>query len=171
MDRGALTTAVGFDLDSTLADTRHRWGLSPMSDPSSDWGRYCAARMGDTPFPGAVAAARLHYPHHRVYVFSGSEESSAAVTRQWLDLHRIPFDDIRQRPPGDNAPNGRLKARFICELRERGIEMLLYYEDHPQAAGQIEMLAEVPVLVVNPRYPEDEERFRRGAADGMGGGL
>lgn len=171
MNRGELKTAVGFDLDSTLADTRHRWDLSPMANPESSWGEYCAARLGDTPVPGTVTAARLHYQQHQVHVFSGSEASSERVTRKWLDFHRIPFDVLRQRPSGDKTPNGLLKVRFILELREQGIETVLFYEDHPDSAGDIERLAGVPVVVVNPRYPEDEEKFRRGSSDGMGGGL
>ncbi len=171
MNRGELKTAVGFDLDSTLGNTRHRWHLSPMADQSSDWDRYCAARAGDTPIRGPVAAARLHYPHHQVHIWSGSQESSALVTLDWLDLHRIPFDGLRQRPPGDCTPNGLLKVRFILELREQGIETVAYYEDHPDSAQVIEEKTGVPVIVVNPCYPEDEEKFRRGSSDGAGGGL
>lgn len=171
MNRSELKTAVGFDLDSCLAYTRARWHLSPMADPASDWDRYCAARMSDTPIAGTVAAARLHYPHHQVHVFSGSEESSERVTRKWLDFHRIPFDVLRQRPPGCGTPNGLLKAGWILELREHGTETVLFFEDHPDSAADIEKLTGVPVMVVNPRYPEDEEKFRRGVADGKGGGL
>lgn len=171
MNRAEIKTAVGFDLDSTLASTRHRWGLSPMADPTSSWDKYCAARMGDTPFRGPVAAARLHYQVHQVHVFSGSEESSGDVTRAWLALHRVPYDALRQRPEGDHTPNGLLKVRFILELWEQGIEMVAYYEDHPDSAAVIERETGVPVIVVNPCYPEDEERFRRGKSDGKGGGL
>lgn len=171
MNREDIRTAVGFDMDSTLANTRHRWGLSPMADPSSNWEKYCAARMGDLPFRGPATLARLSHPVHQVHIWSGSEESSREVTRAWLDLHQVPFDDLRQRPFGDHTPNGLLKARFILELRERGIETVLYVEDHPDSARTIEHLTGVPVLVVNPCYPEDEEKFRRGRSDGMGGGL
>jgi hypothetical protein len=171
LNRNELVTAVGFDLDSTLANTRHRWGLSPMADPSSDWHAYCAARIGDEPFPGTVAAARAHYRTSQVHIFSGSEESSRLVTLQWLDLHRIPFDGLRQRKPGDDRANHEVKIEGILELRARGIEMLLYYEDHPEVAVRIYEATKVPVLVVNPCYPEDEERFRRGNYDAAGGGL
>jgi hypothetical protein len=171
LNRRYLRTAVGFDIDSTLADTRHRWHLSPMTDPESNWERYCAARAGDTPIRGTVAAARAHYLYHQVHLFSGSEDSSGPVTRRWLDRHRVPFDVLRQRPAGDNSTNAELKIRFIEELRAAGVEMVLYYEDHPDVAAEIEVKTGVPVLVVNPCYIEDEERFRRGRVDGMGGGL
>jgi phosphoglycolate phosphatase-like HAD superfamily hydrolase len=166
-----LRTAVGFDLDSTLCNTRHRWHLSPMADPESSWEKYCAARIGDTPIPGVVAAARLHYLYNQIHIWSGSESSSDQVTRRWLTRHRVPFDDLRQRPPGDDSPNAELKIRFIEELRAKGIETVLFFEDVPDVGRQIEEKTGVPVLVVNPCYPEDEEKFRRGTHDGRGGGL
>lgn len=171
MNRTLLKTAIGFDLDSTLADTRHRWDLSPMADPASSWEEYCAARLGDTPIAGTVTAARLYYRHYQVHIFSGSEESSERVTRKWLDFHRVPFDVLRQRPSGDETPNSQLKARWILELREQGIEMLLYYEDHGPVALEIPVLTGVPVLGVNPFYPQDAYKFQQGTFDNKGGGL
>jgi hypothetical protein len=171
VNREELTTAVWFDFDSTLANTRHRWGLSPMVDPDSTWDVYCAARIGDSPMSGPVAAARAHYQHHQVHVFSGSEESSRLVSLQWLDLYRVPYDRLMQRPPGDVRNNAEIKIGFIRELQALGVDVLFGYEDHPEVAADIEKETGTPVIVVNPCYPEDEERFRRGRHDGMGGGL
>jgi hypothetical protein len=169
--RKYLRTAVGFDLDSTLCDTRHRWGLSPMADPESTWDVYCAARLGDAPILGTVTTARLFYLTNQIHIWSGSEATSDAVTRTWLSRHRVPFDDLRQRPEGDHRPNAELKISFILDLRERGIETVLYYEDMPDVATEIYDKTGTPVVVVNPCYPEDEEKFRRGPYDGRGGGL
>jgi hypothetical protein len=171
-DRSALRTVVLFDIDSTLAHTQHRWGLNPNADPASSWEAYCAARLGDTPLAGTVAAARLHYPHHLVHLCSGSDASSEAVTRQWLDLHRVPFDDLRQRPLGDRTPNEDLKVNYVFELRARGLEVVLAYEDWETAARALELKAGVPVIGVNPFYAADLAKTQQQAAfDGMGGGL
>lgn len=170
MNREDLKTAVCFDLDSCLAWTRNRWHLSPSADPASDWHKYCAARMGDAPIAGTVRAAELHYPHHQVHIISGSSDSSRAVTLAWLDLHHIPFDSLKQRPAGDETANGMLKVRFIRELNVQGIDVVLFYEDHPRTAEEIG-LAGVPVLGVNPFYPEDAHKFQQGAFDNRGGGL
>ena len=170
MNRGALTTAVLFDLDSSLADTRHRWHLSPGADPESSWDRYCAARMGDAPIPGAVAAARLHYPHHQVNICSGSEASAEQVTRAWLDRHRVPFDALVLRTD-PAARNADIKVRYIEFLRSVGIETVLFYEDQREVALEIYQRTRVPVLGVNPLYPEDAHRFQQGSFDSRGGGL
>jgi hypothetical protein len=169
--REYLSTAVLFDLDSCLADTRHRWGLSPMADPESTWERYCAARAGDQPIAGSVTAARLHYLHNQVHVVSGSEASSRDVTLAWLARHRVPFDVLRQRAPGDTRENAEVKIAYILELRASGIEPVLFYEDHPDVTAAIEAGTGVPVVCVNPRYPADREKFRTAALDGLGGGL
>ena len=171
MNREDLKTAVVFDRDSCLSLTRHRWHLSPMADPERTWDDYCAAAGGDQPNPGAVRAARLHYPHHQVHVCSGSQDSAEAVTRRWLAEQHVPFDALRLRAAGDHTPNGALKARYVLELRAQGIEVVLFYEDHPDAAAEIYRLTGVPVLGVNPFYPDDAEKFRRQVFDGAGGGL
>lgn len=170
MSRENHKTAVLFDLDSTLADTRHRWHLSPKADPSSSWAKYCAARMGDTPIPGAVAAARLHYPHHQVNICSGSEVSAEQVTRAWLDRHRIPFDALVLRTD-PLATNADIKVSYIEFLRSVGIEPVLFYEDHPAVATEIYERTGVPALGVNPFYPEDAHKFQQAPFDNRGGGL
>lgn len=171
MNREELKTAVCFDLDSCLADTQHRWELSPMADPESDWDRYCAARMGDTPIAGTVAALRLHYQHHQVHILSGSGESSRVVTLKWLDLHRIPFEGVRQRAEGDHRPNAEVKIGYIADLHARGIEVVLFYEDHGPVAAEIQARTGVPVVGINPFYPADIAKFQQTVFDGMGGGL
>jgi hypothetical protein len=167
-----MKTAVVFDRDSTLAYTRHRWHLSPMADPKSSWAAYAAACLEDSPIRGAVAAARLHYPHHRVHICSGMDASAAYRNRLWLDRHFIPYDEIRLRREGDEITrNEDLKVDYLQELRARGIEPVLFYEDWGPAADAIWRLAQVPVVGVTAFYPEDAEKFRAANFDGAGGGL
>jgi uncharacterized HAD superfamily protein len=142
-----------------------------MANPLSSWDVYCAARMDDAPIPGTVTLARLLYPHHQVHVCSGSEASSANVTRSWLDTHRVPYDVLRQRAEGDHRPNAELKIAYIEELHASGLRVVLFLEDHPEVAAQISWRTGVPVLGVNPFYPEDAEKFRSQVSDGAGGGL
>jgi hypothetical protein len=171
LNREDLDTAVLFDLDSTLGDTRHRWHLSPMANPLSSWEAYCGARMGDVPLLGPVTLARLLYPHHQIHICSGSEASSGDVTRSWLNMHRVPYDVLKQRPEGDRRKNHVLKISYIEELHARGTRVVLFLEDHPEVAEEIPRATGVPVLGVNPFYPEDLEQFRSQVFDGAGGGL
>lgn len=174
MNRDDIHTAVMFDLDSVLALTRQRWHLSPMADPTSSWARYCAARMGDIPNPGPVAAARLHYPVHRVHICSGSDGSPASedVTRRWLDLARVPFDELKLRDLGDeDTPNEDIKVGHILDCEARGISVVLAYEDWEPSARAIFERTGTPVVGVNPFYPEDVRKFQQQKHDAVGGGL
>jgi hypothetical protein len=172
MDRDQLRTAVLFDRDSTLGDTRHRWDLSPMKDPTSSWRVYAAACGGDAPIPGTVAAARLHAPHHRIHICSGMDGSAYEINLGWLDRHKIPYDEVRLRPAGDTEiPNADLKVSYILELRSRGIEPVLFFEDWGPAAADIYGRTGVPVVGVNPFYPPAVASFQQQVHDGVGGGL
>lgn len=168
MNREDLKTAVLFDRDSCLSLTRHRWHLSPKADPSSTWDAYNAAAGDDPPNPGVVRAAQLAWPHHQVHVCSGSGTAAESVTRGWLTRHGVMLDGLRLRPDGDYTPNGLFKVNYILELRAAGIEVVLAYEDWGEAALAIEELAGVPVVGVNPFYPEDTVRSAHAALDGAG---
>lgn len=170
MNRSDLKTVVVFDKDSCLADTRHRWHLVPKDGPA-DWEAYSLACGDDTPLPGTVTLARLLYPAHLVHVCSGSNDSSREVTLRWMDLHRIPYDEVYQRPAGDRRPNWQLKAEYVRRLQSLGLEVVLFVEDHPEVGPRIEAETGVPVLGVNPFYPEDAHKAQQAAVDGMGGGL
>jgi len=170
-DRSELKTAVVFDKDSTLADTRHRWHLAPGAGAEPDWDAYSAACLGDPLLPGPATLTRLLHPHHQVHVCSGSNDTSRQATLQWLTVHRIPYDALYQRPPGDRRKNWRLKTDYVNSLRALGVEVVLFVEDHPEVAAMIEAETGVPVLGVNPFYPEDAHKLQQVQADGMGGGL
>jgi hypothetical protein len=171
-DRSQMDTAVLFDRDSTLGDTRHRWHLSPMKDPRSSWAVYAAACEDDPPIIGAVAAARLHYPHHRIHICSGMDGSGERANRRWLDKLDIPYDEVRLRPAGDTEiPNADLKVNYIYELWDRHITVVLCYEDWGPAAEEIYRRTGVPVVGVNPFYPEDTAKFQQQVHDNAGGGL
>ena len=166
MNREDLKTAVLFDRDSCLSLTRHRWHLSPKADPRSTWDAYNAAAGDDPPNPGVVRAAQLAWPHHQVHVCSGSGAAAESVTRGWLARWGVLVDGLRLRPAGDYTPNGLFKVNYILELRAAGIEVVLAYEDFGPSAAEIEELAGVPAVGVNPFYPEDAARFAHAAIDG-----
>jgi phosphoglycolate phosphatase-like HAD superfamily hydrolase len=171
LNREDLKTAVVFDKDSTLGDTRHRWHLAPGAGTEPDWDAYSAACLGDEPLPGPATLARLLHPYHQVHVCSGSNHSSRQVTLQWLTRCRIPYDALYQRSPGDFRKNWQLKAGYVNSLRALGVEVVLFVEDHPEVAAMIEAETGVPVLGVNPFYPEDLHKLHQVQGDGLGGGL
>lgn len=170
MNRDDIRTVAVFDKDSCLGDTRHRWHLVPKDGPA-DWDAYSMACGNDTPLPGTVAVARLLYPAHLIHVCSGSNASSREATLRWMDRHRIPYDEVYQRLEGDRRPNWLLKVDYVRHLQSLGLEVVLFAEDHPDVGPRIAAETGVPVLGVNPFYPEDTARLQQVTLDGMGGGL
>lgn len=165
-------TAVVFDKDSTLFNTFQRWHLSPMRDPESSWERYSQACIDDEPIPGTIRAAELHWPHHQIHICTGASATAEHVARQQLVIAGVCYDYLKMKAIGDNRPNEEYKIAYIEELRAAGVEVVLFYEDWGPAAHAIEERTGVPVVGVNPFYPEDMVKFQQSkAVDGVGGGL
>ncbi len=139
------------DICSTIADTRHRRALSPTVDPSSTWERYFAGCGGDRPIAGTVTALRaFHDAGYDIHLVSNRPTSVWRETQDWIARHNIPCDalKLRDRPLGNGAVH---KVDYIRELHRQGHQVVLFFEDDPEAAFVIEAFG-VPVLCVNPRY-------------------
>jgi hypothetical protein len=115
------------------------------------WDEFAAACTDDKPMPAALSLMRMLSPLYQQVVMSGSSECMEAWN--WLDDHQVMYDLAFFRQAGDNTESGLLKARWIEELREAGLEVVLFVEDVPEIAEVIRQETGVPVLVVNPCYP------------------
>ena len=152
-----LTPAVGWDLDSTLADTMHRQPfIDKIRAGRGTWEDYSLMCADDEPVEGAIALMQLmrhHSPELEHVVISGRSRCATALTWDWLRTHDAAPDLLRLRPDGDNTPNGEWKVSQIRALaEERGYEVVLFVEDHPGTARYIREHARIPVLGVNPFY-------------------
>jgi hypothetical protein len=171
-------TAVLFDLDSTLRNSRQRHHLSPKA-AGANWHDYSMAGINDEPMQGPITALRLFWPHHQIHIVSGSNESARANTAQWLDRHvgLNWIDGIHLRAEEDFSESGPYKVAHVLALREQGIETVLFFEDWPPAAQYIEAVGLVPAVCVNPCYPcktcgvDPVAGALAGQIDSRGGGL
>jgi beta-phosphoglucomutase-like phosphatase (HAD superfamily) len=176
-------TAVLFDLDSTLRNSRQRHHLSPAKIKDrklvpADWHAYSAAGIHDEPMPGSVTALKLHWPHHQIHIISGSNASAMNYTMQWLAEHigLSYLDQIQLRADGDDTENGLYKVRYARSVEARGVRVVLVYEDWPPAVQAL-LEAEYPTVCVNPCYPclvcgtDPLERAVAAQVDNIGGGL
>lgn len=117
------------------------------------------ACVDDTPVEGAVALVRLlselgqesKNPLYQ-YGVSGRSEAARQLTLDWFKRHDVPLDDLFLRPAGDHTPNGRYKVGVIRQLRESGVEVVLFVEDWAETAEYIHGKTGVPVLVVQGDY-------------------
>lgn len=178
MAKGRIT-AVVYDWDSTLANTKHRWHLAPTVNAESSWDIYSQACGDDIPLAGTARRMQMDYVHHQVHICSGSAASAREQRISWLQKHCLLYDYLQLRATGDRRPNGQIKIDYVKQLQADGIEVVLFYEDWPKVGRQIQEATGVPVLGINPFY-EDDDWKREGApksdqptskSDGLGGGL
>jgi len=156
--------AVLWDLDSTLANTAHRQPMIPAirAKTGPTWEDYSMACVDDTPVDGTVALVRLlsglgqesGNPLYQ-YGVSGRSEAARQLTLDWFAEHGVPLDGVYLRPAGDRTPNGRYKVGVIRQLRDSGVDVVLFVEDWKETADYIHGKTGVPVLVVQGDYLAD----------------
>lgn len=160
-------TAVVWDLDSVLAKTEHRhWMVPEIKAGRLTWEDYALAAADDIPDPAAVDLLRLLSLSHLQAVVTNRSAAARELTQRWFERHEIPARRLIMRPAAEAKTNVserdayEWKARQILELESAGVAVLLAFEDWPDAAAVIRELTGVPVMVVNPCYPEDPDSSR-----------
>jgi hypothetical protein len=144
-------SAVCWDLDSTLADTRHRFHLiEKIKAGEATWDEHSLACTDDEPLTGAISLMRLLAPHHTQHIVSGRSAVAAYRTRAWLEKHQVPFDEICLRRRDDFTENGLIKARYVRELQALGIQVVMFFEDWPPVAAVVHEMTGVPAVVLTP---------------------
>lgn len=146
---------VAWDLDSTVFDTSHRqYLIDEVKARRATWDDYSMLCVNDTPVPGSAELMRLLAQTTRQVAISGRSQCALDLTWQVARKFSIPLDDIRLRPDGDNTENGLFKVGELNRLELEGFRVRLFIEDWPPSAEFIRKMTRVPVLVVNPCYPE-----------------
>lgn len=152
-------TAVVFDLDSTIADTRHRHPMiEQVRNGEKTWDDYAAAAVGDTVVPGTRRLVDLLWPYHEIHVITGRPVSTWEATKRWLVDNKVKADYIACLTPDGEVPDNDRKLWYLQQARLQDVEVVLYVEDWPDTVQKVMTDAGVPALCVNPMYPDDMER-------------
>ncbi len=154
-----MRDVVCFDLDSTIADTLHRqWMVEEIKasrNKGPTWEDYSLACSDDKPIEGTIALTQQLKRNWLVFIVTGRSSAARELTEDWLSKHQVAYDGLLMRPAGDRTPNGQYKIDVINQLRDEGYKPVLFVEDFPEAAEEIRKATGVPVLLVNPGYPDD----------------
>lgn len=103
---------VVFDLDGTLALTKHREHF--LTQEPKDWrGFYAACDLDSECKPLAKLAASLALRGHRVEIWSGRSAEVEDKTNAWLRKYGLDAFPIRMRAVGDHRPDTVLKAEWL----------------------------------------------------------
>ncbi len=131
------------DLDSTIADTRHRRHLCPTVDTSKTWTDYALGCADDTPITGPIALLRTFAAFgDDIHIVSHRDPAARDLTAAWLDRHHIPYSALNL---------GVHKVTYVMHLRAAGHDIRLAIDDDPDIAAAYESV-DLPVVCVNPRY-------------------
>ena len=150
------TPCVIFDLDGTLADTRHRNHLIRLDEP--DWEAFFLAAAEDTPH-GYVAAlasmvldsAYVGMPFGKemdLVICTGRPDTYRDLSETWLRRYNIPWDKLIMRAAADRRPNDVVKLDMLTDLRRRGFSPVFSVDDEP-ASVRMWRANGVPCLAVD----------------------
>lgn len=110
-----MTRAVIFDIDGTLADTRHRQHY--MLTKHKNWPAFYAAMSDDPPRSDVVELLRALAASYRIVLCSGRPANYRDATVTWLKDHRIPFWDLHMRAEGDFRDDTVVKREMLSLIR------------------------------------------------------
>ena len=116
-----------FDLDGTLADTRHR--LHHLERRPKDWDAFFAAAPDDPPLETGVALARESAGECDVAYVTGRPEQCRAVTLAWLSAQGLPPGTLVMRSSGDRRPASTAKVALLRRLAAGRVVAVVFDDD------------------------------------------
>lgn len=103
---------VVFDLDGTLADTRHREHF--LQREKKDWRGFYAACDKDDPYHSIIRVLQaLYVTGSEVEIWTGRSGEVADKTAKWLHEHGLGLIPVKMRDEGDHRPDTVLKAEWL----------------------------------------------------------
>lgn len=113
-----------FDLDGTLADTRHR--LHHISAQPRDWDAFFRAAVDDPPLPAGVSLALEWAERAGLGYVTGRPERCRRDTEEWLAAHGLPTGELWMREAADRRPARITKPLLLQRLaRRRSVEVVV----------------------------------------------
>lgn len=124
-----------FDLDGTLADTRHR--LHHLERRPRDWDAFFDAARDDPPLETGVLLARESARDCDVAYVTGRPERCRADTLAWLHEHDLPDGALSMRRDADRRPARQAKVALLRRLA-RGRVVAVVVDDDEQVCDAYE---------------------------------
>lgn len=104
-----------FDIDGTIADNSHRQHF--VQQEKKDWKAYNALMAHDTPHWQVIHVARaLDLGAHPIVICTGREEVYEEITREWLEIHAVPYQHLLMRGEKDYRPDEIVKVEMLAHI-------------------------------------------------------
>lgn len=148
---------VIFDIDGTLSDPSHRRHFLE----NKDWNGFFDA-MGDDPLvtPVAETLFDLYITGKRIFLCTGRPETHRQQTKDWLEYHRIQYDNLLMRPAGDYRNDTVIKKEMLDRLQAEGHEILCVFDDRQSV---VDMWRENGIICFQVNEGDfDKENYKQG---------
>jgi FMN phosphatase YigB (HAD superfamily) len=141
---------VLFDIDNTLSDMDHRLHLIEKDDP--DYEAFEKQCVND-PLIAPTAEVLIAFQNlkHQIWLWTGRSDAVETQTRQWLQRHALPYNQLLMRPYGDKRPTEAIKKQWLNNAPVPKDRVLCCFDDDPQI---VEMLREQGMMVYQVRRPK-----------------
>ena len=145
-----------FDLDGTIADSRHRAHL--LRGAIKDWDEYHMQCSGDAPITHIIAIANAMALYHDVMIMTGRSERAKRKTIKWLSDHGVIYKELLMRPADCEDDPVTLKSRWINELKPTPDNTVCAFDDDPIVVDLWHEIG-IPCLQICD-LDQSESRFR-----------
>lgn len=156
--------AVGWDLDSTVFDTRHRQHMLPLiKQKKATYKDYSLMCVDDTVLPGRIEMMRAFHDAGMPN-FGISGRNDIAIKQTWDVIHKfgVPLDSIYLRPDDDYSKNWTHKVKGIRFYENLGYRFRFYFEDWREAGEKIVEETSIPVIILDACYPAESQALSAG---------
>ena len=108
--------AVIFDIDGTLADSKHR--LQYIEKKPKQWDKFYSEAINDKYIPAVYNKYKQYKKAgHKIIILTGRSEVSRTVTEEWLHKKEIQYDLLLLCPDKlTNTPQHKVKETMIETL-------------------------------------------------------
>ena len=124
-----MSKIIVFDLDGTLADTKHREHF--LQQTPKNWAGWHACQKDDIPNKAVEVIFRKLAQSYDIEIWTARSEKQRIATLAWLDQYDMSkgFTVLRMRPDICKKDDDQLKQQWLLNHRQLGGEVLMVFED------------------------------------------
>ena len=143
------------DMDGVISNAVDRQHF--LNEPPKDWKGFFNACDQDPPIEATMALLNQLDPELMVILLTARPSWVRDKTLNWLAQHNPRWDLLVLRSPEeDSLTAGEYKVQSITELKARGFEPRVAFEDDPKNVALISEL-KVPCVYIHSGYYEDHK--------------
>ncbi len=145
----AAGTSIVFDMDGVLSDASGR--QHHIAYPSRDWDAFFHECGEDDLVDEVARLLDTIDGGHQIVLLTARPIRVQPQTLAWLDRHELRWDVLIMREYGDYMAARHFKQRTVHEMRHRGHDLRLAFEDDPRNVAMFHGEG-VPCIYIHSGY-------------------